>query len=276
MPELPEVETIRRGLEGQLIGQVLQTVEPADQAAPLGAAVTGLRRFGKLLVIDFAGDISLIFHLKMTGQLVYRATDGTAVAGGHPNSSFVAALPDKTTRAVFVFSGGRLFFNDQRKFGFYQFLPRRAVEELPFVQKLGPEPWVMTPAELAAKLHAHSRSKIKALLLDQTIMAGLGNIYADETLFLAGVHPERLAGSLSQDEVARLITGAQQSMEASLASGGSSLRNYRRTDGSYGDYLTLFANAYGRAGQPCKKCGRPIVKTKVAGRGTHFCPECQQ
>jgi formamidopyrimidine-DNA glycosylase len=252
----------------------------------MGGRVVGLRRFGKLLVIDFDNGESLAFHLRMTGQLIYRAltpsvsSSGPAligsVAGGHPNKSFVGELPDKTTRAVFEFEKGVLFFNDQRKFGLFEFLPSLEVEKMPFVAKLGPEPWKMTVLELKKRLLRHKKSKIKAVLLDQTVMAGLGNIYADETLFLAGVHPERLAGDLNDDEIAKIIEGAKKSMEASLKSGGSSLRNYLRVDGSYGDYLTLFANVYGRAGERCKVCGEKIAKIKVAVRGTHFCPRCQR
>ncbi|MCL2002361.1 hypothetical protein FWG76_03070, partial [Candidatus Saccharibacteria bacterium] len=237
--------------------------------------VTGLRRFGKLLVIDFSNGESLAFHLRMTGQLVYRSNSGERLAGGHPNKSFIEGLPDKTTRAIFEFEDGTLFFNDQRKFGFYEFLPTSEVEKMPFVAKLGPEPWDITFANFKKRLMRHKRSKIKAVLLDQTVMAGLGNIYADETLYFAHVHPERLVESLTDSEIKKIISGAKHSMEESLKSGGSSLKNYLRVDGTYGDYLTLFAKVYGRKGEPCE-CGGVVEKIKVAGRGTHFCPKCQK
>jgi formamidopyrimidine-DNA glycosylase len=310
MPELPEVETIRRGLAERLIGQkplrvlaVARAVPPADAPSGLSSqasvahvappsslsaaedtasrnainhAVSGLRRFGKLLVIDFDNGESLIFHLRMTGQLVYRGEDDESVAGGHPNGSFIGELPDESTRAVFEFEHGKLFFNDQRKFGFYEFLPTTEVERIPFVAKLGPEPWMMTPEGLLERLKRHAKSKIKAVLLDQTVMAGLGNIYADETLYYAGVSPLRLAGDVSLVEAKKIIEGAKASMEASLAVGGSSLKNYVRADGTTGDYLKLFAKAYGREGEKCERCGGEIKKIKVAGRGTHYCPRCQK
>jgi formamidopyrimidine-DNA glycosylase len=150
------------------------------------------------------------------------------------------------------------------------------VEKIPFVAKLGPEPWKITFGELKSQLKRRKKSKIKSVLLDQTVMAGLGNIYADETLHFAKIHPERLAGSLTDAEIKKLIEGAKYSMDAALKSGGSSLKNYLQVDGSYGDYLTLFAEAYGREGEPCRRCGTPIEKIKVAGRGTHFCPKCQK
>ncbi|MCL2094706.1 bifunctional DNA-formamidopyrimidine glycosylase/DNA-(apurinic or apyrimidinic site) lyase [Candidatus Saccharibacteria bacterium] len=304
MPELPEVETIRRGLAEVLIGQTFIGLSFGDnsqgetpslpfdngktpqspQNNPI--KVCRLRRFGKLLVIDFDNGWSLTFHLRMTGQLVYRAeslgvsgsegVEKRTVAGGHPTASWVGELPDKSTRAVFEFERGKLFFNDQRKFGFYEWVETDKVEEIPFVKKLGPEPWVMSVGELAEKLQRHKKMKIKAALLDQTIMAGLGNIYADETLYYARVSPLRLAGSLTRAEVGRVIEGAKKSMEASLESGGSSMKNYRRSDGSYGDYLDLFAKVYGRAGAKCERDGCEIVKIKVAGRGTHYCPCCQK
>ncbi|MCL2371636.1 formamidopyrimidine-DNA glycosylase [Candidatus Saccharibacteria bacterium] len=268
MPELPEVETVRRGLEKVLLGQ--RFLGQASQPK-----VSGLRRFGKLLIIDFDNGKSMAIHLRMTGQLVYRDREGEAVAGGHPNKSFVEELPDKSTREIFEFEKGTLFFNDQRKFGFVEWVDTDKVEEMPFVAKLGKEPWIITLDELKKKLERRGRSKVKGVLLDQTVMAGLGNIYADETLYLAKVHPERLVGSLTDDEIGKLIEGAKSSMDAALDSGGSSLQNYLQVDGSYGDYLTLFAEAYGRKGEPCRRCETPIEKIKVAGRGTHFCPSCQ-
>ena len=170
---------------------------------------------------------------------------------------------------------GKLFFNDQRKFGFMKVVPTREVEEDAFIKKLAKEPWEMKGAELYEKLQRHKGAPIKSVILDQTIICGLGNIYADEALFYAKVHPRRKAGSLTLADAEKLVEGARVVMERSLDAGGSTIRNYVKSDGTKGDYLTLFAEVFNRQGQECRRCGAEIVKTKVGGRGTHFCPKCQ-
>lgn len=281
MPELPEVETIRRGLKKHILNKKIIRMEVLEKKAVISPfdlgkkSVQSLRRFGKALVVDLDGGWSLMIHLRMTGQLIWRGETGE-FAAGHPSENFVAELPNKQTRVIFKFEDGKLFFNDQRKFGFVKILPTMQVEDEPFVKKLGPEPWNMSEKELYKRCQRHKKALIKAVLLNQEVIAGLGNIYADEALFAAGVHPERRAGSLSGQEVARILTGARKVMKASIDSGGSTMKTYVKADGSRGNYLDKFAQVFGKQGQKCPRCGTEIVKIKVAGRGTHICPKCQR
>ena len=244
---------------------------------PTTGTVTSIRRFGKALVIDLAGGNSLMIHLRMTGQLIYDGAENEArYAAGHPSDNFTATLPNKQTRVILEFEDkSTLYFNDQRKFGFIKVLPTAEVEQDPFIRKLAKEPWAMTPEELHAKLHRHQNSCIKPTILDQTIITGLGNIYADEALFAAKIHPERKCGTITEQETAKLLESARDVMDKSIASGGSTMATYVKADGTKGDYLELFAQVFHRDGQPCRRCGTTIVKTKVAGRGTHLCPHCQ-
>lgn len=281
MPELPEVETVKRGLKGFILGAKLTRVEVlceksfmGDDDLVVGAKVQDIRRFGKALVVDLSNGYSLMIHLRMTGQLIYDGAE--RYAAGHPSENFVAELPNKQTRVVLGLNNGTLYFNDQRKFGFIKVLKTNEVGKDTFIRKLGKEPWKMTDKELYEKLQRRKGSAVKAVILDQTVISGLGNIYADEALFRAGVHPARKAGSLSLEETINLLGAACEVMEKSIESGGSTMRNYVKADGSRGNYLDLFALVYHRDGQPCSKCGAEILKIKVGGRGTHFCPRCQR
>ena len=210
----------------------------------------------------------------MTGQLIYDGEE--RYAAGHPSDNFTAHLPNAQTRVILKLENGTLFFNDQRKFGFIKTLPTSEVENDNFIKKLAKEPWDMTADELYAKFQKHKNSPIKATILDQTIICGLGNIYADETLFAIGIHPETKSGALSLNETAKLIRAASTVMERSIDSGGSTMKTYVKADGTKGDYLEKFAQVFRREGQPCPKCGNQIVKIRVAGRGTHICPHCQR
>ena len=285
MPELPEVETIRRGLSGFILGKKITGIqvlcEKSFVGEPAVGVVCGLRRFGKALVIDLDCGQSLMIHLRMTGQLIWRnACDNTETAsgfaGGHPSENFVAELPNKQTRVTLKFEDGILFFNDQRKFGFIKVIPTVNVEEDSFISKLAKEPWKMTAGELFDGLRRHKNSSVKAVILDQTVVSGLGNIYADEALYSAMIHPARKAGSLSMEETQKLLDAMRSVMEKSIEAGGSTLQNYVKADGTRGDYLDLFAKVYHRNGSACERCGTEIVKIKLAGRGTHFCPQCQK
>lgn len=284
MPELPEVETIRRGLSDCVVrgkGGKIFDVKVLEKksfigeiADVVGVKVVAMRRRGKALIFDLSNGKSLICHLRMTGQMIWVGKE--RFAGGHPNDNFIAELPNKQTRVVITFERGVLYFNDQRKFGFMKVVPTDEVEKDSFIAKLAKEPWEMTGAELYEKLQRHKGAPIKSVILDQTIICGLGNIYADEALFYAKVHPKRKAGTLSLVETEKLVEGARVVMERSLEAGGSTLRNYVKSDGTKGDYLTLFAEVFNRQGENCRRCGEKIVKTKVGGRGTHFCPKCQK
>jgi formamidopyrimidine-DNA glycosylase len=282
MPELPEVETIRRGLEGFIRNKKITNVKIFCDKSFIGPKelveskkVLALRRRGKALLIDLEGGITMMIHLRMTGQLIFRS-DNDSFAGGHPTDSFFTELPNKQTRVEFELENGKLFFNDQRKFGFVKLIETAEIENDKFIKSLAKEPWDMTFDEFKKNLMRHKTQPIKATILDQKVVAGVGNIYADESLFFAGVHPKRETGSLTDDEIKKLLEGTRKTMQASIDSGGSTMKTYVKADGTKGDYLRLFAKVFRREGEPCEKCGTEIVKIRVAGRGTHICPHCQK
>lgn len=281
MPELPEVETIRRGLNNFCVQQKIAKVAVLCDKSFVGPkeiieghTIDGFRRFGKALIVDLSDGVSLMIHLRMTGQLIWDGAE--RYAAGHPSDNFTAKLPNKQTRVVFELEKGTLFFNDQRKFGFIKVLPTNEIMQDKFIASLAPEPWKITPDELYDKLQRHKNSPIKAVILDQKIIAGIGNIYADEALFYAGIDPRTKAGNLKKQDAKRLIEGACSVMDASIDSGGSTMATYVRADGTKGDYLEKFAKVFRREGQPCYKCGNEIQKIRVAGRGTHVCLHCQK
>lgn len=291
MPELPEVETIRRGLKDFIVGNKIKNVEVfcaksfiGEPGEIEGCTVNEIRRYGKALVIDFDNDKSMITHLRMTGQLIYdggKFLEGASLelerfAAGHPSENFVAKLPNKQTRVMIKFTDGVLYFNDQRKFGFMKVVPLEKVEEDSFIKKLAKEPWQMTADELYKQMQKHKKALVKAVILDQSVICGLGNIYADEALYMAGIHPMRRAGSLSMGEAEKLLEAACEVMTRSIESGGSTMATYVKADGTRGDYLEKFAQVFRREGEPCGKCGEKIIKIRVAGRGTHICPCCQK
>ena len=281
MPELPEVETIRRGLESFIKDAKITKVKILCEKSFVGPKelvenqkLKTIRRKGKALLLDLENGITMMIHLRMTGQLIFRGDE--SFAGGHPTDSFFNELPDKQTRVEFELDNGKLFFNDQRKFGFVKILETVEVENDKFIKSLAKEPWEMSVAEFKSNLMRHKSQPIKATILDQKVIAGIGNIYADEALFFAKIHPKRETGSLSDDEIEQLLEGAKTTMQASIDSGGSTMKTYVKADGTKGDYLRLFAKVFRREGEPCKNCGTEIVKIRVAGRGTHICPNCQK
>ena len=281
MPELPEVETIRRGLNNFIIHKKITKIEvfceKSFQGNPRNAenqTIKNIRRFGKALILDLNNNTSLMIHLRMTGQLIYDGEE--RYAAGHPSENFVADLPNKQTRVLLRFNDNTLYFNDQRKFGFIKSIKTSEVENDPFIKKLAKEPWEMTSSEFYEKLQKHKNSLIKATILDQSIVCGLGNIYADEALFAAKIHPERRSGTISKEEAKELLKSACDVMERSIESGGSTMATYVKADGTRGDYLEKFAQVFRRENQPCPRCGKKIKKIRVAGRGTHICPYCQE
>lgn len=288
MPELPEVETIKRGLKGSIIGRVVSDAKhdnpksfPNNQTEVtqflIGAKITNIRRRGKMLAVDLSSHYSLAIHLKMTGQLVF--VDGTQrFGGGHPTDSLVSKLPDKSTHVTIDFAdGSHLYFNDQRKFGWVKLLPTSELKNLPFIQKIGPEPLDdnFTADEFAQRFKRRQRSSIKAALLDQSVVAGVGNIYADESLWGAQIHPATLVGDLTKKDFKNLYREVRSVMKLSIEKGGSTDRNYVNARGEKGKYLD-FARVFRREGLPCPRCGTEIIKIRVAGRGTHICPHCQK
>jgi formamidopyrimidine-DNA glycosylase len=286
MPELPEVETIRVGLARLLPGLVVKDVwhdwpksfpnAPADVARFLiGAEIKNVRRRAKVLIVELSSEYSLVIHLRMTGQLVFR---GEQVFGaGHPNDSLVGDLPDKSTRVVLDFKdGSKLFFNDQRKFGWMRLLPSTEVPEIDFMKTVGPEPLEddFTAEKFIERVMTRKNSPIKAALLDQKVLAGVGNIYADESLWMAKIHPLAKANKVPRTKLVGLHNDLRTVLRLSIEKGGSTDRNYVNSEGKKGSYLS-FANVFRREGQPCPRCGTTIVKIRAAGRGTHICPNCQ-
>lgn len=246
----------------------------------IGAQCTAVRRRGKVLMIDFDSLYSLVIHLKMTGQLVYRAEAGARFGAGHPNNSLIGELPDASTRVVLELNGSqpaKLFFNDQRRFGWMRLMPTIQIDSIDFMKKLGPEPLAadFTVASFLERLERRPKSAIKAVLLDQSVIAGVGNIYADESLWAAKIHPASRNDSITTTQKKRLFTELRAVLQMSIDQGGSSDRNYVDASGRRGSYLT-FANVFRRQGLACPRCGQEIVKIRVAGRGTHICPREQR
>ena len=274
MPELPEVETIRLALEPHLVGRRFEEVEirdprlvrpfePTAVAAELeGERVAALDRRGKYLVVRFESGRVLLIHLRMTGSLRHAAAGSLA---DDPHRRAVVKLDD----------GSDVAYRDVRRFGTWHLLEPEEVDEY-LAQRLGREPLdrTFTARRLAERLDRR-RAPVKAALLDQRTVAGLGNIYVDEALWRAEVHPLRPAASLDADEIARLTKGIRDALRTAIARQGSSLRDYSTPDGRRGRMQERF-RVYGREGEPCARCGTPIDKIRAGGRGTWYCPNCQR
>ena len=274
VPELPEVETVRARLEPYLTGRTFRRVEIVDErltrpldptsvAAELtGERVAAVERRGKYLVVRFESGRVLLIHLRMTGSLLVRAKGG---------------LPDDAHRRAVVRldDGSDVAYRDVRRFGTWLLLEPGELEPY-LAERLGDEPFArsFTPRALMLRL-AGRKAPIKAALLDQRSLAGMGNIYADEALWRARIHPLRPAGTLDEDEVRRLHRGVRDALKSGIARQGATLRDYRAPDGEPGAMQDEF-KVYGRADEPCDRCGMPIEKTRVAGRGTWYCPFCQR
>lgn len=286
MPELPEVETVRRGLSRLIINKKVTNVTtlneksfPNDMTAVneflLNTEVIGIRRRAKVLLIDLASHYTLVIHLKMTGQLVYRGE--TKFGAGHPNDSLIGQLPDRSTRVVIDFSdGSNLFFNDQRKFGWVKLLPTLEVPNIDFMKKVGPEPLEdsFEAKEFIQRIRRRNGTTIKAAILDQTVLAGVGNIYADESLWGAKIFPGRRVRDVTDKELTLLLSEIKFVLNLSIEKGGSTDRNYVNAEGEKGSYIE-FARVFRKEGKPCPRCGETITKTRIAGRGTHVCTHCQ-
>jgi formamidopyrimidine-DNA glycosylase len=288
MPELPEVETVRRGLSRLITGKQFAAAKAdRDKSFPnakadvdeflIGAKVVEVTRRAKVLLIELSSKYSLIIHLKMTGQLVFRGED-EQFGAGHPNKSLVGPLPDKSTRVSFEFTdGSKLFFNDQRKFGWVRLLPTAEIPQIDFFRKVGPEPLAdnFTWQLLRERLLRRKNTSIKAAILDQSVVAGVGNIYADESLWGSKIHPATMVRKLTDKNFKDLHKSLQEILRLSIEQGGSTDKNYVDAEGKNGSYLK-FARVFRREGQPCPRCGTTIIKIRVAGRGTHLCPHDQK
>jgi formamidopyrimidine-DNA glycosylase len=265
MPELPEVETIKNELSPHIIGRKISGVNIIDEklvrqpsAAEFrprltGQKITGIERRGKYLIFNLSGGEVLIIHLKMSGSLLLKP-------------------PDRFTRAVLHLDGGtKIYFRDPRKFGVMWLVENKNT----VIGKLGPEALAaeFTPKILAQRLSKRT-APIKALLCEQKFVAGIGNMYADEALFRAKIHPLRPGKSLSQEEIARLYRAIRQTLSAAIKNKGASVETYFRPDGQIGTAHFEFKVAHGR-NKKCPNCGAPIQRIAVRNRGTYFCPRCQ-
>ena len=290
MPELPEVEVIRSGLSELIAKKTIEKVNVLNaksfQASTSSidvfvnnSTILSVKRRAKILLIELSSGYSLVIHLKMTGQLLFRDNQNKSknFAGGHPSDSFLSVLPDNHTRVELIFTDSTtLFFNDMRKFGWIKLLPTTELKEEKFIAKLGPEPLIGNPTpEYLKRMSRHPKSLVKAALLNQEIVAGIGNIYADEALWGAMIHPKTRVENLSRKQLEDILNAAIEVMSFSINKGGSTDRNYLNAKGEKGSYLT-FANVFRKEGKPCPRCGHVIEKIRVAGRGTHICSNCQQ
>ncbi|MFA4936686.1 MAG: bifunctional DNA-formamidopyrimidine glycosylase/DNA-(apurinic or apyrimidinic site) lyase [Patescibacteria group bacterium] len=286
MPELPEVETIRRVLDKQIRGQIISRVEIRNkrivkssvaivQKALTRAKIVKIKRRGKLLIFNLDNEKILLIHLKMTGQLVWQAVNKKIKVGGHPIIG-VVGVPNKFTRVVLYFKNkGRLFFNDVRKFGYWQVIDQKDLEKIE--SRFGPEPLtrVFNKHYLFQVIKNRKRSKIKSVLLDQKVVAGLGNIYIDESLWQAKVKPSRLVGGLSLNNIRLICSAIKLVIKQAIKFRGTSFNSYIDPRGKEGSYWQQ-RKVYSRQGLACKRCGDIIIKIKQAGRGTHYCPTCQK
>ena len=275
MPELPEVETVRRTLlEGGLAGRTIRGVQVLhpdavrhpDQGAfvreLVGQEITDVARRGKYLLIGVARGRVLVAHLRMTGRLWLGPREAPALSHTHV--------------AFDLDDGRQLRFRDVRRFGGFHLLQGPDDPAAPAgLRALGPEPWDLTARAFAAACVRHRELAVKGLLLDQQVIAGLGNIYADEALHRARVHPRRACGSLTPKERLRIVRAVRQVLDDALANRGTTFLDFRDGTGEPGAFQE-FLRVYRREGLPCRSCGAPIAKTRVAGRGTHYCPQCQK
>jgi len=269
MPELPEIEVIARGLSTALAGRSIMSVEvpgltrlseSAETLVPkvLGHAVSRVYRRAKVLLIEMDDGLTLAFHLKMTGRVVHGAK-----RAAHKHDRIMFDLDD----------GSQLVFSDMRKFGYVRSFASGELENWAFLQKAGPEPLETSPADLADLIKGR-KAVIKGLLLNQSVVVGVGNIYADESLFRAGIHPATRADRVSRAKVLKLFSELQSVLRQAIAENGSSISDYVNADGDAGSFQNSF-NVYGKKGQECPTCKTSLEVAKVAGRTSTFCPKCQ-
>ena len=287
MPELPEVETIKRDLQELVTGKTIKTVTinlakqvKAPKAKFLklvqGQKIVAVRRRAKMIVFDLKNSRHLLFHLKMTGQLIYRDKDGKLAGGGHPIKYDLQDLPNKYSHVIFNFQGGsRLFFNDLRQFGWVKLLDDKELEKID--QEFGAEPlnndFIF---EKFKELLVKKQGKvIKPLLLEQDLIAGIGNIYAQEACFCAGIMPNRRVRDIEEAELKRLHKCLVRILKLAVEKKGTSSKNYVDAFGRQGS-MVEYLKVYDRNGEKCKKCGEIIKMMKQGARTTAYCPRCQR
>ncbi len=274
MPELPEIETVKLQLEKVLVGQVCKEIKilrdkviKGEINEIIGREVQRIERKGKVLIINFGPGLDLGFHFKMTGQLIY--DDGKKrVVGGHPTEDFVNKMPSKHTRAIFTFDKGILYFNDQRMFGWIMLNPE-------FVDKLGPEPFEIEETKFI-KILSRLRKPVKIAIMDQEIISGVGNIYANDACWEARINPRTPVNQLSVEQLSSLLDQIKLVLREGIKYGGATAADAKYIDlhGLGGHYQEHF-RTYNREGLPCLRCKTKIEKFVLGGRGTYYCPACQ-
>lgn len=282
MPELPEVETVRRQLSQVIVGREIADVQVLKAKSWNGELkdvvdqkVTGIDRRSKVLLIRLANDHTLMVHLKMSGQLIF--VDGEfRTGGGHPTADWIQDLPSGHTRVIFTFADGtKLFFNDQRIFGWIRLLSSEAADRS--LEGLAPD--VIDPLITAEYLFEKSQRRsipIKQFIMDNQIVAGVGNIYACDALNLAKISPLRPASSIPKEKMIRLLKAMREVVELGIELGGATAHGkYVHVTGLAGKYQDKM-RVYGKKGEPCPNCGAMIIKMKLGGRGTFYCPNCQK
>lgn len=281
MPELPEVETIRKGLEKYIVGKKIIEVEirdpklyHLDKAHLRGVLVIGVKRYGKGFVIDLNNDYSLAIHVKLTGQFIYQDEATKKIP---MDKKFVAEVPSKFTRVIFHFGdNATLFFNDIRRFAWIKLIKTDEIKKLPFFSEMGPEPFKDLTYEYFKTIMITSGGAIKGVLMDQKKIGGVGNIYANDALNLAQINPQRQGKTLNESELIKFYEAVHTVLKAGLKYDGASEINFVNVLGQTGQYQKHFLT-YGRQGKICLQCKKGIIKKiRVAGRGTYFCPNCQK
>lgn len=286
MPELPEVEIIKRGLNQKIVGKTIKVVKIntpkiflGDSSELIGRKISAVSRRGKIIIFLLDDSTRIIIHLKMTGQLIFdpngrRKNLEKRVAGGHPSSDWVGELPNKHTHAIFCFSDDSiLYFNDLRKFGYIKHYKKKLVPEL---ENLGIDAMSKTFSGGYLKKKAEGKTiEIKKFIMNQEVIAGIGNIYSDEALFCAGISPKRRVDNISDKEFKKLCFCIKKVLKKGIRFGGSSYRNYVNSFGDKGSMQEHF-KVYDREGEKCFGCNERIIRTKIGGRSSYFCPSCQK
>jgi formamidopyrimidine-DNA glycosylase len=281
MPELPEVETMKLQLAKYLIGHTILSVDVknrktfnGDEKKIIGGKIIGTRRFGKVSVIDLDNGYSILTHVKLTGQYIYRGPN-------LPNPSKLSnkvtgGIPGPHTLVIFNLDrDGKLYYNDVRRFGWIRIEKTEDVEKEKFIVKLGPEPLKDLTLDTFKNILSKSARPIKIILMDQEKMGGVGNIYANDALWLSAISPKRPAKTLTENEIKKLFDAIISVLKAGLKYGGASELSFVTPDGKEGEYQN-HTLVYGHEGEPCERCHKSLIKKFfLGGRGTYFCPVCQ-
>lgn len=293
MPELPEVEIIRLGLSKKLIGLTIKKVEALSPKSFIGnpkklqgKKVLDIFRKAKVLGINLNDNTTILIHLKMSGQLIWQGKI-EKVIGGHPTLDMLGQMPNKSTRVIFEFSnplrprseasGSKLYFNDQRRFGWIKVINSDQLSVNSSLQTLGPEPleknftWQLSKQQLSKR----RKTAIKVAIMDQSVISGIGNIYAAEALFLAKIDPCKLVEKLTDADYKRLHQGIVEALKTGIKYGGSTRTHFVDPEGKKGLFLD-YAYVYGKAGKECKICKTMLQTIRMSGRSTTFCPKCQR